>query len=146
MQVLRAIDTETAALVGWGVRVMLLSPSGGEGPGRVADRIAGLGGVVEVETDLYAAIETLTEDATGYGLFVMECDGFGGVQAGRNAVSMLGRVVERMPVMLVSSEVAVQTFPEQPNAPVLLRAPLSSVALRVGFEHALRERLIYMAA
>ena len=143
MQVLRAIDTDTAALVGWGVRVMLLSP---EGTGaRVAERIAGLGGVVEVESDLYAAVETLNEDATGFGLFVMECDGFGGLEAGARAVAMMGRAVERMPVILVSSEVAVQTFPET-HAPVLLRAPLSAVALRVGFEHALRARLVYMAA
>lgn len=143
MQVLRAIDTETAALVGWGVRVLLLSPEAGEA--RVAGRIAGLGGVVEVENDLYAAVETLNDDATGYGLFVMECDGFGGLEAGARVVAMIGRVAERMPVILVSSEVAVQTFPET-HAPILLRAPLSAVALRVGFEHALRARLIYLAA
>lgn len=146
MQVLRALDTETAALVGWGVRVMLLSTTEGEGPGRAADRLAGLGGVVEVETDLFAALETLSDDATGHGLFVMECDGFGGLEAGRHAVAMMGRLVERMPVILVSSEVAVQTFPECAHAPVLLRAPLSAVGLRVGFEHALRDRMIYRAA
>lgn len=143
MQVLRAIDTEPAALVGWGVRVMVLSPDGGES--RTIERIAGLGGRVEVESDLYTAVETLNDDATGYGLFVMECDGFGGLEAGARAVAMMGRAVERMPVILVSSEVAVQTFPET-HAPVLLRAPLSAVALRVGFEHALRERLVYLAA
>lgn len=146
MQVLRAIDTEAAALVGWGVRVMLLSATGGEGTGRAAERLAGLGGIVEVETDLLSAVETLTDDATGYGLFVMECDGFGGLEAGRHALSMVGRLVESMPVILISAEVAVQTFPEQARAPVLLRAPLSSVGLRVGFEHALRARLIYLAA
>ncbi len=143
MQVHRAIDTEPAALVGWGVRVMVLSPDGGES--RTIERIAGLGGRVEVESDLYTAVETLNDDATGYGLFVMECDGFGGLEAGARAVAMMGRAVERMPVILVSSEVAVQTFPET-HAPVLLRAPLSAVALRVGFEHALRERLVYLAA
>lgn len=144
MQVLRAIDTETASPVGWGVRVLLLSPDGAEG--RVSERIAGLGGVVEGETDLYAAVELLNDDATGFGLFVMECDGFGGLEAGRRALAMTGRAVERMPVILVSSDVSLQTFPEQRQAPVLLRAPLSAVSLRVGFEHALRERLIYRAA
>lgn len=144
MQVLRAIDTETAALVGWGIRVMVLSPDGGES--RAVERIAGLGGRVEAESDFYTAIETLNDDGIGFGLFVMECDGFGGLEAGYRAVAMMGRAVERMPVILVSSEVGVQTFPEQTQLPVLLRAPLSAVALRVGFEHALRERLIYMAA
>jgi hypothetical protein len=146
MQVLRALDTETAALVGWGVRVMLLSAEQGVGSGRAADRLAGLGGVVEVETDFFSAVEALNDDATGYGLFVMECDGFGGLEAGRNALSMMGCLVERMPVILVSAEVAVQTFPEQAHAPILLRAPLSAVGLRVGFEHALRDRLVYLAA
>jgi hypothetical protein len=40
----------------------------------------------------------------------------------------------------------VQVFPEDRSAPILLRAPLSAVSLRVGFEHALRERRLWRAA
>lgn len=146
MQVFRQIDTESAALVGWGVRVMLLSLNGGEGPGRVADRISGFGGVIECEADIYAAVEAMQSDATGYGLFVMECDAYGGLEAGRRAVAMMGRAAERTRVILISRDVAVQTFPEDLSQPILLRSPMSAVSLRVGFEHALRDRLVYMAA
>ncbi len=144
MHLFRPIDTEGVALVGWGVRVLLLSPEGGEG--RTAERISGLGGLIEPETDLYQAVETVAGDATGYGLFVMECDPYGGLEAGRRAVAMLGRANEVTRVILVSAEVGVQQFPELPGQPILLRAPLSAVSLRVGFEHALRDRLVYPAA
>lgn len=146
MQIVRQIDQVNAALVGWGVRVFLLSAGAGEGPGRIAERLAGFGGLVEVETDMFAAAEAAQADATGFGLFVMECDAFGGLEAGRRMIAMLGRAAERMPVILVSSEVRVQTFPGDSAGPIELRAPASAVSLRVGFEHALRDRLVYLAA
>lgn len=146
MQVFRQVEAENAALVGWGVRVLLLSPNGGEGQGQVAARIAGFGGIIETESDVFAAVETLLGDATGFGLFVMECDGYGGIEAGRRVIQMMGRAAERMRVILIGNEVAAQSFPDEPGQPILLRAPLSAVSLRVGFEHALRERLVYMAA
>jgi hypothetical protein len=146
MQLFRQIDPGTAALVGWGVRVMLLSPNGGEGSGRVAERIAGFGGLIETEADMFSCVDAIAEDATGFGLLVIECDAFGGLEAGRRVLSMLGSAGERLPVMLISREVREQVFPQDGNAPILLRAPLSAVSLRVGFEHALRDRLVYMAA
>lgn len=146
MQAFRQIEAENAALVGWGVRVLLLSPNGGEGQGQVAARIAGFGGVIETESDIFAAVETLLGDSTGYGLFVMECDAYGGIEAGRRVMAMMGRAAERMRVILISAETREQAFPDDSCQPILLRAPLSAVSLRVGFEHALRERLVYMAA
>ena len=53
---------------------------------------------------------------------------------------------QNLPVMLIAAGVAQQDFPEDRAEPVVLRAPVSAVALRVGFEHALRERLIWRAA
>ncbi len=146
MQLFRQIDPGTAALVGWGVRVMLLSPNGGEGASRMAERIAGFGGVIETEADIFSCVDAVAEDSTGFGLLVIECDAFGGLEAGRRVVSMLGQAGERLPVMLISKEVTEQVFPHDSNAPILLRAPLSAVSLRVGFEHALRDRLVYLAA
>lgn len=146
MQLFRQIDPGTAALVGWGVRVMLLSPNGGEGPGRVAERIAGFGGRIETEADIFACVDAIAEDATGFGLLVIECDAFGGLDAGRRVMSMLGSAGERLPVVLISRDVQEQVFPVDGKAPIQLRAPLSAVSLRVGFEHALRDRLVYMAA
>lgn len=146
MQAFRQIEAGQATLVGWGVRVLLLSANGGEGPGQVAARIAGFGGVIETEADVFAAIETMLGDATGFGLFVMECDAYGGIEAGRRVMTMMGRAAERTRVILISAETREQSFPDDPGQPILLRAPLSAVSLRVGFEHALRERLVYLAA
>lgn len=146
MQVFRQMDPEAAALVGWGVRVMLLAPDYGDRLGKVATRIAGLGGIVDTDSDIFAALDTAMSDPTGYGLFVVECDAFGGIAAAQNIVAMLRRGGVQIPVILVSSDCAEQTFPIDGHDPILLRAPLSAVALRVGFEHALRHRLIYSAA
>lgn len=145
MQLFRPVDQD-AALVGWGVRVLLLAPNGGEGSARIAERLQGFGGQVEAEADEFCAVETLQGDATGFGLFVMDCDPFGGLAAGLLVVAMMGLAAERTRTILISREVAVQTFPEDPKQPILLRSPLSAVSMRVGFEHALRERLVYQAA
>jgi hypothetical protein len=59
---------------------------------------------------------------------------------------MLGEVARRLPVILVSRECQQQQFPEDRGDAVVLRAPLSAVSLRVGFEHALRDRLLMRAA
>jgi hypothetical protein len=146
MQVFRTFEQDEAALVGWGVRVLLLAPNGGEGGARIAERLQGFGGVIAAESCQFAALEALQADPTGFGLFVMECDPFGGLSAGMRVASMIGLAASHTRVILISREVAVQTFPEDPMQPILLRSPLSAVALRVGFEHALRERLVYQAA
>ena len=146
MHIVRSFEPGNAALVGWGIRVLLLS---GEGEtGLTSRRLASLGGQVEVEEELFAALSALIDDPTGYALFVLDCDGpnVGGLEAGRRAVQMLGDVSQRVPVILVSHECGEQRFPNDRTAPTVLRAPLSSVSLRVGFEHALHDRLAYRAA
>lgn len=137
---------QDAALVGWGVKVMLLAPDDSIGAVGITERLAGFGGRVERETELFTALEALIDDPAGYGLFVMDCEGFGGLELGLKAFSMLGELKARMPVILVSRDCTSQVFPENRNAPILLRAPLSAVALRVGFEYALRERTLWYAA
>lgn len=137
---------QDAALVGWGVKVMLLAAEESTGAAGITERLAGFGGQVERETELFTALEALIDDPAGYGLFVMECEGLGGLELGLKAFSMLGELKSRMPVILVSRECTAQVFPEDRNAPILLRSPLSAVALRVGFEYALRERTLWYAA
>ena len=146
MQLFRTFDRDDAALVGWGVRVLLLEPNGGTGGARIAERLQGFGGLIEAEHDAFSALEALQADATGFGLFVMECDPYGGLGAGRRVMSMIGLAAERTRCILISREVTVQIFPEEPDQAILLRSPLSAVSLRVGFEHALRERRVYQAA
>jgi hypothetical protein len=88
----------------------------------------------------------MIDDPTGWGVFVMDCDAFGGLEAGRRAHAMLGQVVERIPAILISSDCVQQLFPEGRVAPVELRGPASAVAIRVGMEHALRGRLAWQTA
>jgi hypothetical protein len=139
MQVVRSFEQEDAALVGFGIRVMLVTGQPDTGP--ITRRLAGLGGQVELSHELFEGLAAVIDDPAGYGLLVMDCDTIGGLEAGLRAFSMLGETARRLPVILISSDCAKQTFPEERNAPTLLRAPLSAVAARVGFEHALRDRL-----
>jgi hypothetical protein len=118
----------------------------GHGDGPVAARLAGLGGRVEAECDPMAAVEALAGGGSGYGLTVIECDGCGGLEAAQRLVRLAGQAGAQGPVILISTEVGEQIFPTDPAAPVLLRAPLTAVSLRLGFEHALRGRLIPSAA
>ncbi|MES2665068.1 MAG: hypothetical protein V4712_03155 [Pseudomonadota bacterium] len=143
MQITHSFDEAEALVVGWGVRVMLLTA---DPDGPVARRLAGLGGTVEAETEFYASLSAMIDDPVGYGVFVMECDSMGGLEAGQRAQATLAAVKSRIPVILISSDFKSQVFPQGREAAVCLRAPLSAVSLRVGFEHALRDRLMWHAA
>lgn len=143
MQVTHEFNVGTALPVGWGVRVLFL---GADPDSPLINRISGLGGAVEVETEVYAALSAMIDDPMGYGLFVMDCDGLGGAEAGARAAATLAAVQSRVPMILISGEHGAQVFPQEKDAPVCLRAPISSVSLRVGFEHALRDRLMWRAA
>ena len=96
---------------------------------------------MELTGDLFVGLEAAIEDPADYGLFVIDCDAIGGLDAGRRAFAMLADVARRLPVILISKECQQQAFPEDRYAPIVLRSPLSAVSMRVGFEHALRERL-----
>lgn len=104
-------------------------------------RLAGLGGKIELADDLFVGLEAVIEDPAGYGLCVIDCDAIGGLDAGRRAHALLADVSRRVPVILLSQECTAQEFPEARGAAIVLRAPASGISLRVGFEHALRDRL-----
>jgi hypothetical protein len=146
MHIVRTLEHDNVALVGWGIKVLLLSSEGEAG--LTSRRLAGLGGQVELADELFTALSHLIDDPTGYALFVVDCDGanVGGLDAARRAVQMLGEVAARIPVILVSRDCGEQRFPSDRLMPTLLRAPLTSVSLRVGFEHALHDRLAFRAA
>jgi hypothetical protein len=139
MQVVRKLEQEHFAPVGFGVRVMLVSQGAAEQ--RLRHNLAGLGGKVEHQQELFVGLEAVIDDPAGYGLCVIDCDAVGGLAMGRKAHALLADVALRVAVILVSSECSVQEFPEQRGMPVVLRGTASAVSLRVGFEHALRERL-----
>ena len=143
MKHLRTVKTEMATPVGWGVRVLMLSD--GSDPA-VQARLVGLGGQVDSEIELYTALAAMLDDPLGYALFVMDVDAIGGPEAGLRAFQMLRAADVRIPVILVGRDCGRQVFPEERSAPIMLQAPLSMVSLRVGFEHALHDRIIWRAA
>lgn len=143
MQFNHDFDSASAQPVAWGVRILVLARAADD---PLISRISALGGPVEAETELYAALSALIDDPSGYGLFVMDADAHGGCEVAAQAVRTLSAVASRVPVIIVSRQHERQVFPQDRNAPVCLRAPLSSISLRVGFEHALRDRLIWAAA
>ena len=146
MQIIRSFDRSDSTVVTRGVRVLLLSAQSASP--LLAQRLSALGGRVDTVDELFAAMADVIDDPAGYGLLVIDCDSpnVGGLAAAQRAVQMLGELVLRVPVILVSVECHTQTFPADRAAPTVLRAPLTAVSLKVGFEHALRERLMYKAA
>ena len=146
MQVIRSLEQENATMLGRAVRVLLLTSEGEAG--MMGRRLAGLGARVEVVDELFSAMSDLIDDPAGYAMFVVDCDSasVGGLEAAQRAIKMLGDVAQRVSVILVSSECHDQRFPQDRTAPVVLRAPMSAVSLKVGFEHALRERFLHQAA
>ena len=142
MRALRIVETENSGLVGIGARVLLLAPDEGEAD-RLSRLIAGFGGLVDQEVELYAALSAVIDDPRDWDVFVVACDGLGGVDVGRRAHRMLGDVVDRMPTILISEECDKQIFPETRGEPILLRARMSAAAMRLGMEHALRGRMAW---
>ena len=145
MQIIRSFEQGDATAIGLGVRVLVLSSEGEEG--QISRRLARLGGKVDQVGELFVALSELMDDPAGYGLFVVDCDcaGVGGLEAAQRAVQMLATMSQRVPVILISGEVRDHSFPSDRSA-TILRAPISAVSLKVGFEHALRERLFTRAA
>jgi hypothetical protein len=136
MQYVRSFEHHSAAQVGFGIRMMIVSADRLDNP--LLKRLAGFGGSLELSEELFIGISAIIDDPAGYGLCVIDCDAIGGLAAGRRAHALLAAAVQ---VILISSECESQEFPEERGQAVLLRAPASGVAMRVGFEHALRDRL-----
>lgn len=134
----RVIESDIVTPVGLSVRTMVLTAGASNA---AIQRIAGLGCQIEREDELFAALDKLLSDPAGYGLFIMDADSFGGLAAGQRAFRLLGEVAQKVPMIMFSSECRDQVFPQGREGPTVLRAPLSAVSLRVGFEHALRARI-----
>jgi hypothetical protein len=120
-----------------GVRVMLLTD---RVDGRTARRLAQYGSLVDVLEDLDEAVAAILEDPLGYDLFVMECDGFGGIAGAEQAISALIAGDAKMRIMLVSSEFDVPAYPLGRRTAVCLPEDVSDASFRIGFDHVLRDR------
>lgn len=144
MNLSNKIDHQNAFVVGFGVRTLLISGGGGDGP--TARKLGGLGCQIESCEEIYAGLARVMDDPSGYSLVVIDCDSVGGLTLGLRAHAMLKVTQRCIPVLLISGDCEHQNFPESRHEPTILRAPLSSVSLRVGFEHALQERLFLSRA
>jgi hypothetical protein len=122
-----------------GVRVMLLTA---QAEGRTGRRLAEYGSVVDVSDDLEDAVSTILDDPFGYDLFVMECDGFGGITGAEHAISTLIAGDAKMRVMLVSREFDVPAYPLGRRTAVCLPQDVSDASFRIGFDHVLRDRAV----
>ena len=142
MSITPTIASEPALSIGMGVRVMLLTGRDGTD---LAHRIGGLGGLVEHETDIFSALETVLATESAYGVFVMDCTDLGGIDAGRTVLKMLGTRCFTMKIILIS-DVPKPAFHGGPGAPTTLCAPVSDDALHAAFTVALRDRLVFRAA
>lgn len=120
-----------------GVRVMLLTD---DAESRTAKRLATFGSVVDVADDLEAAVAAILDDPFGYDLFVMDCDGFGGVLGAEQAISSLIAGEAKMRVLLVSREFDVPAYPLGRRTAVCLPDDVSDTSFRIGFDHVLRDR------
>lgn len=120
-----------------GVRVMLLTD---DAESRTAKRLATFGSVVDVADDLEAAVAAILDDPFGYDLFVMDCDGFGGVLGAEQAISSLIAGEAKMRVILVSREFDVPAYPLGRRTAVCLPDDVSDTSFRIGFDHVLRDR------
>jgi len=120
-----------------GVRVMLLT----EHPdGQSARRLASYGSLTDACDDLDTAVAMVLEDPLGYDLFVMDCDGFGGVAAAEKAIAALIAGGARIRLMLISSEFDVPVYPLGRRTAVCLPQDVADESFRIGFDHVLRDR------
>ncbi len=120
-----------------GVRVMLLTD---QAEGLTARRLAQFGSVIDTVDDLEDAVTAILDDPLGYDLFVMDCDGFGGIAGAEQAISTLIAGDAKMRVMLVSREFDVPAYPLGRRTAVCLPDDVSEASFRIGFDHVLRDR------
>lgn len=143
MQYSHEFDADTSLTVGLSVRSLLLTADPDD---PLQHRMPGISGPVDLLGEYYTALSAVIDDPQGYGLFVIQCDGLGGLDMGEHAVRTLAAAGLRLPVVLISRDQPQHDFPQEPGQPVRLRGPVSAIGLRVGLEHALRDRLLWLAA
>lgn len=110
--------------------------------GLTAQRLSGLGCLVDLSADIPTAVATVCGDQIGYDLFVMDCDDLGGIPAAEQAIAALISASARMPVMLVSREFEAPAYPLGRRSAVCLPEVVSEAGFRFGFDHVLRDRIL----
>jgi hypothetical protein len=138
VQIISKIDHRQITHNCFGARVMLLTK---DRDALTRQRLVEYGCSVDIDTEVYNALAAIIDDPFGYDLFVMDCDGFGGIEAAERAIATLIAADAKMRVMLVSREFDVPSYPLGRRTAVCLPAASSETNFRFGFEHVLRDRL-----
>ncbi len=104
-----------------------------------------LGCEVEVETDLFAAIEAIQGSATGFGLFVVDWGALVSRDAAHRMVALIGPYPASMRIILVTDEGSSWLTGWDPDRLILLKAPISTEGLRRAFSRAVQHRMVWPA-
>lgn len=137
MQMLRPLDKHSATPAGWGVHLMLISRAGA-GPD-IAQRLGRLGAVVAPQSCLETGLVHLVQNPRAAQILVVDCDAYGGAGA-------VWRAFKRhklcLPLILITADCAEQRITQALAAPVMLRAPVSMLALGVAFDAIILDRRV----
>lgn len=128
------------------IRVMLLTDANDDARLALAMRLKRFSARIDTEDNLFCAVETVQTCSTGYGLFIMDCQPFGGISAARQVLTMLGNCRSTLHIILIGDGIETETFPGDESGLTLLNAPLSNDVLRSALDYATRYRLIWKAA
>ncbi|NPD14635.1 hypothetical protein HOY34_05385 [Xinfangfangia sp. D13-10-4-6] len=141
MQALHSFDFGNAMQIGRAVRVGLLTSAP---QSQLQAGILSLGGQVEVNSDSAAFLNAMgllrasgRSAVSHFDLIVVDCDSLGGPVSIKSEITAL--LAQSLPLILVSRAFDSHIFPEARGQAVQLRAPASSLSLRIGYEHALRD-------
>jgi hypothetical protein len=144
MQLLKPLNSHDSAGANRDLRVLVCCA---EVQSAVARHLKDFGTQVEIIAEVFTALAEVIDDPAGTSVLVLNCDtpGIDGLAGGHRAVRMMGEVQGRIPVILIAKDCPQQRFPIDRLAPVELRAPVTALSLRAAFDHALRDRLAYLA-
>ncbi|WP_283176134.1 hypothetical protein [Gemmobacter sp. 24YEA27] len=143
MQAYHSFDFGGAVRIGHAFRVLCVT---GTEAAPLAARLGALGGRIETEAELYAALSVVIDDPGGCDVVVFDCDSLGADNVAQVVTRTLRAVQSRLPVVLISAGFPTHVFPDAREEPILLRAPVSDLSLRIGCEHALRDLTRWAAA
>ena len=124
--------------MGWGVRAALATGAGGDT--RTLPKLRYLLRNVVAFDQVADVMAQMIDDPQAYQIVVIDCGSFGGLEVCRHVCRMFREEEIDVPLILITAQIDEQIFPTNGQEPTVLRAPVSSVALRVALDMALKTR------
>jgi hypothetical protein len=110
--------------------------------GNTPRRLAAAGAELRMVDELYDALAMLSDDPRDSDLLVVDCEGFGGLERVRAMIGMLPPQQVPLRIVLTAKECADQRFDWGQGRPVVLRAPVTGLALRLALDSLFRLRFL----